>query len=293
MGMSRRVYIALFAVLVELAAVAATGNQAVANFVADHMATSPLGDLFLRTLPSFPWRVTTESRTGASTILLAQYAAIATLLVLTFVLVLLIVRGTASFVGAFFASIGAVVTASLIAHMVGNIVDYDQVGRAEHTGLGRVGYSLFNSNDGLTIMYSLLCGLVVGLVTGIVAVVIRRRMNAQVEAATLEAAAIQRAVPDTGYTPVTAPWDPGGYAAGNYGASPVYPPAYPPQYEPETFEQPTPDHESMPAAPAADAPGTDAPGTDAPVAEASPAEEPPAQQLHPEPHGEAKKPPVE
>ena len=43
--MSRRVYIALFAVLAELVAVAASGNQAVTNFVADHMATSPLGGM--------------------------------------------------------------------------------------------------------------------------------------------------------------------------------------------------------------------------------------------------------
>ena len=56
--MSKRVYIGLFAVLTELVAIAATGNKGVADFVADHMATSPLGDLFLRSVPSFPWLFT-------------------------------------------------------------------------------------------------------------------------------------------------------------------------------------------------------------------------------------------
>ena len=120
MGLSKRVYIALFAVLAELVVVAATGNQGVTNFVADHMATSPLGDLFLRSAAVVP--VAGHHRgpaTGATTILVSQYAAIATLFVLTFVLVLIIVRGAPTFSGPFFAAIGVVVTAALVAHMVG------------------------------------------------------------------------------------------------------------------------------------------------------------------------------
>ena len=179
--MSRRVYIALFAVLVELVAVAASGNQGVTNFVADHMATSPLGDLFLRSLPSFPWRVTTLDQSGATTLLVSQYAAIATFLVLSFLLILIIVRAAPTFSGPFFGSLCAVVLAGLVAHMVANIVDYDWDGRRQHTGLGRFGYSLFNSNNGLTIMFSLMCGVVVAIVVGFVGVVLRRRTPEVVE----------------------------------------------------------------------------------------------------------------
>jgi hypothetical protein len=230
MGSSKRVYIALFAVVAELVVIAASGNQGVTNFVADHMATSPLGDLFLRSLPSFPWRITTESHTmGATTILVSQYAAIATLLVLTFVLLLLIVRGTPSFSAPFFATIGVVVAAAVIAHMVGEAVNYDQDGRLQHTGLGRFGYALFNSNDGLTIMFALMCSVVVAIVVGIVAIVMRARAAtaADIAAASAEAEAMRAANPGFGaYSPEAAPaWgDPaasGGYGSPGY-AAPLY-----------------------------------------------------------------------
>jgi hypothetical protein len=230
MGLSKRVYIALFAVVAELVVVAASGNQGVTNFVADHMATSPLGDLFLRSLPSFPWRVTTEAHaTGATTILVSQYAAIATLLVLTFVGLVLVVRGVPTFSGPFFAAIGVVVTASLVAHMVGEAVNYDQDGRSEHTGLGRFGYALFNSNNGLTVMYALMCGVVVAIVVGIVAVVMRARAAtaADVAAASAEAEAMRAANPGFGaYSPDSAPaWGDapgtGAYPASGY-AAPLY-----------------------------------------------------------------------
>jgi hypothetical protein len=222
MGLSRRVYIALFAVLAELVAVAATGNQAVTKFVANHMATSPLGDLFLRSVPSFPWRISTEHRTAAITVLVSQYAAIATFLVLTFVLIVVMVRGAASFSGPFFVSIGAVVTAGVLAHMVGEVVEYNQDGRRLHTGLGRVGYALFNSNSGLSIMFSLMCGLVVAIVAGFTGRVIRRHAVAQVEAA---AAASTTEAASSGasqfeYQPANAaPWDPAGFVD-----TPTYPP---------------------------------------------------------------------
>ncbi len=193
MGLSRRVYIALFAILAELVVIAATGNQGVTNFVNDNMAKSPLGDQFLQSVPSYPWRITPKSGSGGSTILVSQYAAIATLLVLTFVLVLIVVRGAGGFSGPFFATILVVLGSSIVAHMVANVVAFDQIGRAEHSGLGRVGYSLFNSNDGQTIMFALMCGVVVAVVTGIVGLVIRRRARAQaaIAAAAAEAAAAQ------------------------------------------------------------------------------------------------------
>jgi hypothetical protein len=249
MGLSKRVYIALFAVVAELVVVAASGNQGVTNFVADHMATSPLGDLFLRSLPSFPWRVTTEAHaTGATTILVSQYAAIATLLVLTFVGLVLVVRGVPTFSGPFFAAIGVVVTASLVAHMVGEAVNYDQDGRSEHTGLGRFGYALFNSNTGLTVMFALMCSVVVAIVVGIVAAVMRARAAtaADVAAASAEAEAMRAANPGFGaYSPDSAPaWGdaPGGgsyvpsaYAAPVYGDQSGFPaptgPVPPNQYE--------------------------------------------------------------
>ena len=84
MVMSKRVYIALFAVLTELVAIAATGNKGVTDFVAHHMATSPLGDLFLRSVPSFPWSVTSDGH--PTTYLVAQWAAIATFVVVFSVL---------------------------------------------------------------------------------------------------------------------------------------------------------------------------------------------------------------
>ncbi len=126
MGMSRRVYIGLFAVLAELVAVAASGNQGVTNFVNDHMATSPLGDLFLRSLPSFPWRITTENRPGATTLLVAQYAAIATFFVLTFLLLLIIVRGEPTFSGPFFGELKQAVRVTSIEHPEAALMTPDQ-----------------------------------------------------------------------------------------------------------------------------------------------------------------------
>jgi len=221
MGMSRRVYIALFAVLTELVAIAATGNQAVTNFVTDHMATSPLGDLFLRSLPIFPWRVTTESRSGAATVLVSQYAAIATFIVLTFALMLVVVRGALTVSEPVFASLCVVVTASLVAHMVGELVEYDQDGRLQHTGLGRFGYALFNSNNGLSIMFSLMCGVAVAVVVGVMAAVLRRRVAAEIERAMVAAAVgapdgpggfDQAFTPEAGYGPTGAPPWGSGYA---------------------------------------------------------------------------------
>src|ERR1700710_1620962 len=168
MGMSRRVYLALFAVLAELVAIAATGNQGVTNFVADHMATSPLGDLFLRSLPTLAWGITPTDARGATTILVAQSAAIGTLLVLTFVLMLVVVRGSSTFSGPFFSAIPIVVVSALGAKFVASIVEYNQVGRLEHTGLGRFGYALFHSSDNTSVMFSLMCGIWVALVVGIV-----------------------------------------------------------------------------------------------------------------------------
>jgi hypothetical protein len=236
LSLARRVYIALFAVLVELAAVAASGNQGVTNFVADHMATSPLGDLFLRSLPTFPWRVTTQDRGGATTILVAQYAAIATLLVLTFLFVLLIVRGAPTFSGPFFAALGSVVLATLVGQAVRNAVDYDWDGRAHHTGLGRFGYSLFLSNDGLTIMWGVMCAIVVAIVVGIVGVVLRRRVPpepAALASPTLESAGFGG--PES-YNPPTQPWqEPSApyepvpaYAGGSYAPESYAPASYAP-----------------------------------------------------------------
>lgn len=211
MGLSRRVCIALFAVLTELVAVAATGNQGVTNFVADHMATSPLGDLFLRSLPSFPWRFSTEARPGATTILVSQYAAIATLFVLTFLLMLIVVRGAPTFSGPFFSSLGSVLFAALVAHMVANVIDYDWDGRALHKGLGRFGYALFNSNDGLSIMFALMCGVVVAIVVGVVGVFLRRRVP-EVDEPPLFTSSLGSPLENAGfgpadaYNPPTQPW---------------------------------------------------------------------------------------
>jgi hypothetical protein len=241
MSLSRRVSIALFAVLAELVAVAATGNQGVTNFVADHMATSPLGDLFLRSLPSFPWRITTVAQSGATTLLVSQYAAIATLFVLTFVLMLIIVRGAPTFSGPFFGGLTSVVFAALIAHIVANIIDYDWDGRERHLGLGRFGYSLFNSNDGLSIMFALMCGVVVAIVAGIVGVMLRRHAPVVPEPAlfgsglgapTLEAAGFG---PTESYAPPTQPWQTQeSYPPPSYAPASYAPPSYAAQSNSET-----------------------------------------------------------
>ncbi len=229
MVMSKRVYIALFAVLTELVAIAATGNQGVTDFVADHMATSPLGDLFLRSVPSFPWRFTGDP----GVVLAAQWVAIATFVVVTFLLTLLVVRGAATFSGPFFAAVPIVVGSSLVAHVVANIVDYDKVGRLEHTGLGRVGYSLFNSNSPLAIMYSLMCGIVVAIVVGIVGLVLRRRAARSTE---VDAPLFAPGMGTAAYGP---PTDSGGFAApGGFvpGTQPWQTESYAPQsYAPQSY----------------------------------------------------------
>jgi hypothetical protein len=296
LSLARRVYIALFAVLVELVAVAASGNQGVTNFVADHMATSPLGDLFLRSLPTFPWRVTTQDRGGATTILVAQYAAIATLLVLTFLLVLLTVRGAATFSGPFFAALSSVVLATLVAQAVRNAVDYDWDGRAHHTGLGRFGYALFLSNDGLTIMWGVMCAVVVAIVVGIVGVVMRRRVPPEPEVAaspTLESAGFGG--PDS-YNPPTQPWqEPSApfepsFAPPAYAAESYAPPSYAPQsYAPESYA-PTSTIAGGDGAPA-DAPAPEAATATTATAASEPVR-PPAWVPPPEPHPSFAYPPT-
>ncbi len=234
MVMSKRVYIALFAVLTELVAIAATGNKGVTDFVADHMATSPLGDLFLRSVPSFPWLVTTDGH--PTTFLVAQWAAIATFVVVTFLLLLIVLRGAATFSGPFFVAIPVVISAGLVAHEVANIVDYDIDGRLHHTGLGRVGYSLFYSNSGLSIMFSLMCGVVVAIVIGIVGLVMRRR--AILASADAEPALFAPGMGTAAYGPLTdpytgAPGGPGQPPAGTPGTLPWGTESYPPASAPE------------------------------------------------------------
>src|SRR5258708_4036865 len=119
MMMSRRVYIALFVVLSELVVVAASGNQWLTKFIADNEAPSPLGDEFLRSVPSFPWRFSPQSGEGATTVFAAQFAAIGALLVLTFVFLIIVLRGAPTFSGPSFATFTVVTVSAIVAQMVG------------------------------------------------------------------------------------------------------------------------------------------------------------------------------
>jgi hypothetical protein len=176
MLMSRRVLIALFATLTELIIIAAGGNQAVTKLIIDHPATSPLDRELEQSLLSFGWRFAPQ--TGASQIWFGELGRNLTVLVLTFVLVLIILRGPATFSGPFFATICAVTTAAVIGPMVESVVNYSEIGQDEHTGLGRVGFAVFNSSNGPIVVFAVLSGVVAGFVAGLVGVSVRRRSGA-------------------------------------------------------------------------------------------------------------------
>jgi hypothetical protein len=170
MLMSRRVLIAAFAALSELVIIAAAGNQAITKFIIDHQANSPLLRDIQRGLVSVSWRFTPQS--GARASWLGALVGDVVLVVVTFLLVLALLRGKASFSGAFFATLTSVVTATVLGAMVAVAIAYDDFGRQQHTGLGRIGFAVFNSVDGPVVVMGLASGIVAGILTGVVAAIL-------------------------------------------------------------------------------------------------------------------------
>jgi hypothetical protein len=241
MMMSKRVLIALFAVLTELVVVAATGNQALLKYLNQHDSTlwvAEVRDAFV----SFTWRVTPLS--GQTTPFVAQFAAIATLIVLTFVLVIIILRGPATFSGAFFTAACVTVASAVVANMVESVVDYNRLQTGGSVG-DRVSVAIVDGSrtPGL-LSYSVAMALVVALVSGIAGASIRRRANLEQlpdAAAPFDAAGPPEDQGGSGYSPGDFYLPPassefGGDAAGHYpppagdpaATSPYgYPSAYP------------------------------------------------------------------
>src|ERR1700691_504218 len=103
MSMSKRLLIAFFAALIELIIISAASNQGVTNVLIRHRPSSPVLRELENAVLSVSWRLIPQS--GQHTIWYGQLGGNLTLLVLTFVLVWIIVRGPASFSGPFFTVI--------------------------------------------------------------------------------------------------------------------------------------------------------------------------------------------
>lgn len=171
--MSRRVLIALFAILTELVIVAATANQSLLSYLNKNDTSSLFISELRDAFESFAWRVSPLS--GQQRAFIAQYAAIATLLVLTFVLVIVILRGAASFSGAFFTTACVVVASAAVAGIVGSVVDYDRLSTPGTTA-DRVSVAIVDgSHSPGFLSYSVAMGLVCALVAGLVGAAVRRR----------------------------------------------------------------------------------------------------------------------
>jgi hypothetical protein len=161
MRRSRPGRIASAAALVELVLVAITGNQAVSDFlVRDHLATSRAPRDVQYTVTAFAWRLSAQQ--GLTSIWTAELVGIGVLVVLTFLFVLAIGRGQATFGRVFFGTWFAVVAAASFAVMVRALIASSERD-PQVQGANRIALAVFESNAGFTSVFALLTGVVAGL----------------------------------------------------------------------------------------------------------------------------------
>jgi hypothetical protein len=158
---------ALVAVLIELAAVAALGNQWVYDrLIQNHDTPNVLIQQIRSSVVAFTWRATPPK--GESRIWAGELIAILVLVVLTFFVVWLIVHTQhlpSSFFGVLVSVWGAVVLIAVIAAVVRGFIVFNQlIQPADRAALGGVtGYSVFVSPSGPLVLMGAAMGLVVGI----------------------------------------------------------------------------------------------------------------------------------
>jgi hypothetical protein len=222
------------AVITALVAIAAAANQAVAK-----QMDKTHGEVhtYLSAWLSFRWRFAPHP--WPTRLWAAQLALIGTVLVLTGLLVWALLRGSVSWVRAFFGTWAAVVFATAIGAFVRGLVVPDDLGRVP--GASRVTGALFGPygpNAG-AVFAGFVLGLVVALVTSVLAIATRRSPYRDDRE--------QEAVP------------PGPPAFADYAPPPPRTPGDPPpwqdqQFGPRAGEQPTTRLAPPPASPQQPAP---------------------------------------
>lgn len=163
----------LVVALVELAVIAAAGNQAVSkhtqSYGLDHVRS--FAGLATLSLTQYTWRVTPlryDNRGGYHQYN-SQLTAIAAFVVISVLLTLVLTRGDVTFWRVLIGVATAVVTAAFLGRIIGALVTKPVV-----PGVSRGVGAVFQSTGSSTFFYGVLLGLLAGLVAAIVAVAARR-----------------------------------------------------------------------------------------------------------------------
>ena len=198
--------VALTVALVELAVIAAAGNQAVTKHAVRYAADHPgfLGHVVASSL-QFAWRVTPQA--GAQRRYTGELVTIGVLVVLSALLAAVVVRGAVTFWRAFFGIWTAAVAASCVARAAGAF------GTAPApSGTDAATNAVFDAVTAETVFAGAVLGLLAGLIAAFVARATRR---------TLDRPAVAPTQPEPAYVPENPP--------PFYGNAPTHPsaPAHP------------------------------------------------------------------
>ena len=172
----RPVLTALIVALVELAAVAAIGNQAVSKhtqrYGLDHLRS--FAGYASLSFTQYTWRVTPQrfDNRGGYHVYYSQLTAIAVLVVVSVLLTLVLARGDVTFWRVLIGVTTAVVFATFLGRVLGALVSKPVV-----PGLSRGTGAVFQSTGSGTFFYGVLLGLLAGLIAAIVAVAARRTVT--------------------------------------------------------------------------------------------------------------------
>lgn len=177
---SRTPLVVSAAVLTELVAVAATGNQGVTDAVNRHLGDDGRGfaDYVAgawRSLITYRWRFTPASGQSTSD-WAADFAAIGVLFVLTALLMIPIVRGVARFWRVLLGAWIIVAAITPVAIMVRNVIS---IPSRPGPGQSKFGQAVYDYAD---FGPAIVAGIVLGLLTGLVAAVVVRATRREVGA---------------------------------------------------------------------------------------------------------------
>ena len=195
--------IVLTAVLTPLVLIAAIGNQAVskrfADYLSDHATTAPDYTVgAFKSLLTFRWRFAPAS--GQSTHAWASsFAGIGTLLVLTWLLVWIVARGSVTFPRIWVTVAAIVAAVTPIAVMVRNVVIVPQRPGPLQSRLGQSVYGY--ADFGPVVVAGVALGLIAGLFAALVAVITRRPVELPRIEVPVAAPINAYGVPDPGYEP--------------------------------------------------------------------------------------------
>lgn len=208
--------------------VAVVDNQSATRSINNRVGTNPTSfhDLAERSLLTFQWRFTPQSGVPAQHLWGAQFAGIATFLLLTFLLVWVVARGSAGFWQTFIGVWLSVIAATVAGVIVRGIVYPYTISHGSRVAVG-----VFSFPNGEATFFGAVAGVVIGFVSALVMLATRRPASAAGEGVPED---------DYGYAGQTAylpveqppPFDPpvpagaAGYAAAGYGAASYDRPAY-------------------------------------------------------------------